>query len=216
MDLKKKHKMKKMFYGIFGLFIPLYSLIFSQKGPHGDLVLVTFSQIGARYGAIEQLIIWGIITSLYYFSFLSYLFDLSGSSSRVLRMLLSITCLTLLITVFLPYAPSMFPIVAATHNYLAYITATATVFTMSIFIISLYQIDEKLFYRSLIIFAIAVAILIYFLITFGVSSLFQIVLSFIMCSLMYVELILLEKSPKINIYQNTNHNFLESDELNIF
>src|SRR5690554_4995749 len=97
MNIIKKHQNRKKLFAIAGIFIPLFTLTFSYKGPYGDLILVTFSQIGARYGAIEQLILWGIMTSIYYFSFLNYLFAMSGKNSIALKTLLSITCMTLLI-----------------------------------------------------------------------------------------------------------------------
>src|SRR5690554_585398 len=125
MNIIKKHQNRKKLFAIAGIFIPLFTLTFSYKGPYGDLILVTFSQIGARYGAIEQLIIWGIMTAIYYFSFLSYLFAMAGRKSITLKTLLSINCMTLLITVFLPYAPTMFKITSKLHNYLAYITAAS-------------------------------------------------------------------------------------------
>ncbi|MCK9471289.1 MAG: hypothetical protein WC006_04395 [Bacilli bacterium] len=202
MDLMKKHQIKKKLFALAGILIPLYTLTFSYKGPYGDLILVTFSQIGARYGAIEQLILWGIMTSLYYFSFLSYLFAMSGKSSITLKALLSITCITLLVTVFLPYAPSMFKITSKFHNFLAYITAASVVALLLIFIIQLKPIDSKLFYKSLATYTLCLLIVLYFLLTYGVSSLFQIVLSAIMCILMFVLLLYIENSKKIDIYKN--------------
>lgn len=209
MNYRKKHDTNKKLFGLVGIFIPLYTLTFSYKGPYGDLILVTFSQIGARYGAIEQLILWGIMTSIYYFSFLSYLFSMSGKSSITLKALLSITCMTLLITVFLPYAPTMFPITSKTHNFLAYITAASVVSLLFIFILKLKKIENKLFYKSLTAYIISISIVLYVLLVYGVSSLFQITLSAVMCILMYVLLLLLENSNKIDIYKNLYKNFNE-------
>lgn len=206
MNYRKKHDTNKKLFALVGIFIPLYTLTFSYKGPYGDLILVTFSQIGARYGAIEQLILWGIMTSIYYFSFLSYLFSMSGKSSITLKALLSITCMTLLITVFLPYAPTMFPITSKTHNFLAYITAASVVSLLLIFIIKLKKIENTLFYKSIAAYIISISIVLYVLLVYGVSSLFQITLSAVMCILMYVLLLFLENSDKIDIYKNLYKN----------
>lgn len=216
MDYKKKHKIKKVLFLIFGIFIPLYSYLLSQKGPGGDLILVTFSQIGSRYGGIEQLIIWGIMTSLYYFTFLSYLFDISGSHSFLLRIMLSVTCLSLLITVFLPFSPTMFPIASSTHNYLAYVTASSTVITMLLFIIELFYIDRHIFKYSLGLFLIVASVLLTVLITYGVSSLFQITLASLMLFFMYIELLLLERSKVIDIYENMKKNDHHHEDLEVF
>lgn len=205
----KKHQINKKLFLIAGIFIPLFTLTFSYKGPYGNLILVTFSQIGARYGAIEQLILWGIMTSLYYFSFLSYLFAMSGRSSITLKALLSITCITLLVTVFLPYAPSMFKITSKFHNFLAYITAASVIALLLIFIIQLKKLDNTLFYKSIAAYIVSVSIVMYFLLVYGVSSLFQIALSAVMCMLMYALLILIESSKKIDIYKNLYKNFNE-------
>ena len=89
----KKHKIKKLIYGLIGLvIIPIYSYIFSLNGPKGDLILVTFSQIGSRYGAIENLIIWGILSSFYYFSLIDYLMYLSDTEIPAIKVNLAFSC----------------------------------------------------------------------------------------------------------------------------
>lgn len=196
----KKHKIKKLLFGIIGLiFIPVISYLLSLNGPKGDLILVTFSQIGSRYGAIENLIIWGIISSFYYFSIMEYLIFLSDTIVPGLKLFLSLSCLSLLITVFLPFAPSMFPIASETHNILAYITGVSIVTTLFIYIFSFWNRERGYFYKSFFLLIALVIILIIFLIAFGVSSLFQIILSCALCSYMYMELIFLEKSKIIDI-----------------
>ena len=140
------------------------------------MILVTFSQIGSRYGAIEDLIIWGIISSFYYFIFLEYLFYLSESKSKFLRITLAFSCLSLLITVFLPFAPAMFPIASETHNTLAYITAISIVLTLFLYVFEFWKRDRKLFYLSFFLLLFIVTTIIMVLIFYGVSSLFQIVL----------------------------------------
>jgi len=213
----QKHKRNKLIFLIGGVFIPLFSFTFSNKGPYGDLVLVTFSQIGARYGAIELLILWGIMTSSYYFFFLSYLLEISGEDSVVLKALLSITCMTLLITVFLPYAPTMFPITAQAHNYLAYVTCSSIVLLLLLFILKLKNIEKKLFLKSIITFLCCISILLFVLLYYGVSSLFQIVLTVTMCILMFLLLKYLETCKKIDIYKNLEKNIINNSiEKDIF
>jgi hypothetical protein len=204
MELKsrKKHKRRKIWFGIIGLIvIPLYSFLLSQNGPGGDLILVTFSQIGSRYGAIEDLIIWGIISSFYYFIFLEYLFYLSESKSKFLRITLAFSCLSLLITVFLPFAPAMFPIASETHNTLAYITAISIVLTLFLYVFEFWKRDRKLFYLSFFLLLFIVTTIIMVLIFYGVSSLFQIVLSSSLCLFLFLQLCFLEKSKKIDIFK---------------
>lgn len=217
MNIIKKHQNRKKLFAIAGIFIPLFTLTFSYKGPYGDLILVTFSQIGARYGAIEQLILWGIMTSIYYFSFLNYLFVMSGKNSIALKTLLSITCMTLLITVFLPYAPTMFPITSKTHNFLAYITAASVVALLLLFILNLYTIEIKLFIKSLVVYLVSVSVIVFVLLYFGVSSLFQIILSAVMCILMFTLLLFLENCKDLNIYENLEkYTTKDNSEVDIF
>lgn len=216
MDNRRSHTIKKKAFALFGLVVPLYTLTFSYKGPFSSLTIVTFSQIGARYGAIDQLIIWGIMSSVYYFLFLSYLFDLSGNGGRGITLLLGINFLTLLVTVFLPFAPSMFPFMAKAHNFLAYITAASTVFSLLIYVIKLKNTDLYLFLISLTVFIAAISVVVTVLLVFGVSSLFQIVLSTVMCLLMFVFMIFLEKSKKIDIYENLENKLNSLEKSVIF
>jgi hypothetical protein len=162
-------------------------------------VLVTFSQIGARYGAFELLIIWGILTSLYFMGFLSYLVSITKFNNLFMSLLIGFGGLSMLVTVFFPFAPSMFPITSNTHNTLAYVTAIATLFTLVVFVGSLLRVDKALFFKSLITLVVTIAICLSVLVAFGVSSLFQIVFSTLLCGLLFLILRFLEKSPFVDI-----------------
>ena len=197
---EKRAKTYKITFFIVGLIIvPIYAIFFSQFGPGGDLIIVTFSQIGARYGAMELLIIWGILTSLYYLAFLSYLTVLTRFNNMIMSFLIGFGGLSMLVTVFLPFAPSMFPITSETHNFLAYVTAVSTLFALVVFVGSLFWVDRLLFVRSAVILLVIIAICLTVLIKFGVSSLFQIVFSTLLCLLLCLLLYFIEKSPHVDI-----------------
>ena len=199
---QKRAKNLKLIFLIVGLgVIPLYAIIFSQFGPGGNLILVTFSQIGARYGAIELFTIWGILTSLYYLAFLSYLTVLTRFNNFIMNFLIGFGVISMLVTVFLPFAPSMYPRVSKTHNLLAYVTAVSTLLGLVVFVGSLYRLDLRLFTKSLIALLLVIGISIIVLLVFGVSSLFQIVFSTLLCVLLCLLLLFIEKSPHINIEQ---------------
>lgn len=206
MSSLKKHKYKKTAYGIIGLaVIPIYSFILSLKGPYDDLfkrlIIVTFSQIGARYGAIEDLIIWGLLTSFYYYSLVDYLLYLSDTDIPILNVTLAFSCLSILIIVFLPFAPTMFPLASETHNTLSYIAGGAIIMTLLIFDFSFWKRDRKLFYKSFLLLLAVVIALVVVMLTVGVSSLFQILLASFLCLYMFLELLFLEKSEKIDIFR---------------
>ncbi|MGD9887014.1 MAG: hypothetical protein AB7T03_03520 [Bacilli bacterium] len=197
---EKRAKTYKITFFIVGLIIvPIYAIFFSQFGPGGDLIIVTFSQIGARYGAMELLIIWGILTSLYYLAFLSYLTVLTRFNNMIMSFLIGFGGLSMLVTVFLPFAPSMFPITSETHNFLAYVTAVSTLFALVVFVGSLFWVDRLLFVRAAVILLVIIAICLTVLIKFGVSSLFQIVFSTLLCLLLCLLLYFIEKSPHVDI-----------------
>jgi len=202
MNCRKKHYYKKVVFGIFGiLIIPAYGYLFALNGPGGDLIIVTFSQIGSRYGAIESLIFWGIMTSLYYFLFLDYLFYLTGSKNIFLLFNLALSCLSILVTVFLPFAPTMFPVAAQTHNFLARVSAVSIVVTLFVFILVYLKIDKTIFYKSLALFIVVVAINVVVLLFFGISSLFQIVLTATLCPFLFCNLLFLEKSKRFDVFK---------------
>lgn len=201
-DYRKKHYYKKVFFGIFGfLIIPAYSYLFALNGPGGDLIIVTFSQIGSRYGAIESLIFWGIMLSLYYFFFLSYLYQLTGEKNIFFQINLALSCLSILLTVFLPFAPTMFPIAGKLHNILARVSAVSCAVTLLVFVFIYSKIDRAVFIKSLIAFLVVLAFNVLILINYGISSLFQIVLAATFCPYLYLNLLFLEKSDKFNIYE---------------
>ena len=202
MKYYKRHKLTKIIYGILGLIvIPIYAVLFSQIGPNGDLILVTFSQIGSRYGGLEGLILWGIITSVFFFSFLHYLSIITKVKNILMEICIAIGCLSMLISVFLPFAPTMFPIASETHNFLAYLTAVSVCVSLLFFILAIKRIDLSIFHKSLILYLIILFIGITVYITVGVSSLFQIILVVSFCSFLFIELVIVEKSDKINIFE---------------
>jgi hypothetical protein len=199
--IKRAHTYKLIFIIVGLIIVPLYAIVFSQFGPGGDLILVTFSQIGSRYGAMELLIIWGIMTSLYYIAFLSYLTVITKFDYLIMRFLIGFGGLSMLVTVFLPFAPSMFPIASETHNFLAYVTAVSTLFGLVVFTISLVRIDMALFLKTIITLFVVVAICLTILVKFGVSSLFQIVFSTLLCGMLCLNLFYIETCKNIDIVQ---------------
>lgn len=201
MDYRRKHLYKKVFFGLFGfIIIPVYSYLFALNGPGGDLIIVTFSQIGSRYRAIESLIFWGIMLSLYYFFFLSYLYRLTKSKSVFFQINLALSCLSILLTVFLPFAPTMYPLAAKTHNFLARVSAVSCAVTLFVFVFAYLKIDRAVFVKTLILFLIILGANIAVLILYGISSLFQVVLSATFCPYLYLNLTFLERSRKYDIY----------------
>jgi len=201
MDCQKKHRIKKLLFGIFGIvIIPVYGYLFALNGPDGNLIIVTFSQIGSRYGAVESLILWGILSTVYYFSLLDYLLFLTGYKNILLHINLGLSCLSMVVTVFLPFAPTMFPLVSRTHNFLARVSAFSFLATTLIFISYYLKKDKVVFFKALMSFLFVLAANIYVIINYGISSLFQIVLSATFCPFLFINLLFLEKSPLFDIY----------------
>lgn len=218
MNYRRKHHIRKWGSGLIGMVVlPLYGIVFSLKGPSGDLLLSTFSQIGSRYGGIEILIVWGIFAALYFFLSLSYLFDISQADSLLLRTMMIITCLSLLWTVYLPYQPLMFPVASDLHNLCAYLTALCAIITLLLFDWSLKKTDRKLFVQSIAILIVSVVILLALYLLYKVSSLLQIALTTIIAADMFLEFSLIENSPAMNLEavmkslyeksENQNHDF---------
>lgn len=201
MDYRKKHRIKKLLFGVFGfIVIPVYGYLFALNGPGGNLIIVTFSQIGSRYGAVESLIMWGILSAIYYFSFLDYLLFLTGYKNILLHINLALSCLSMVVTVFLPFAPTMFPLVSKTHNFLARVAAFSFLATILIFICAYLKKDKKVFFKAFMLFAAVLGVNIYVIINYGISSLFQIILSATFCPFLFFNLIFLERSSSFDIY----------------
>lgn len=194
----KKHRRIKITLMIIGLFIiPVYSILF---GTNGDLILMTFSQVGGRIdGKLEALIIWGILCSIYFYYGIEYMLKLIKRENNHVTTILAIGCGSLILTVLLPFNTMMYPASSEIHNDLARVAIVLIIISVLMFIFELKKFDKTVFKKCLITYIISLIILVISFIFFKVSSIFQIIFASIMSYFIIIALLIIEKSKKINL-----------------
>lgn len=197
MKYNSLHKKIKLFLGILGLvIIPIYSVMYAING---DPLLVTFSAVGGRYNKQPYLILWGILLSVFFFVSLSYLFIITRMENNKIKMSLTVGSVLLLVSVIVPFIPSMYPIISEIHNNLAYITAIFGIFVIYAFVLTLQKLDKKLYKRSLNLLNIVVLITVIIFLLVGSSSVFQIHYSVGVCFFLFLLIVMIERSNLIDI-----------------
>lgn len=120
-------------YGI----IPIYTIMFAYNS---NLFTSNFSVISQFSNRQLSFIIWGILIGSYFYYLLKGIILTVPNNKREQR-LLSAAALFLLISINLPYAPERYPFESLMHVICACITAL-------IFMVCLYMIIIKLYYRK--------------------------------------------------------------------
>lgn len=197
-EILSRHNRIKIFFIIIGLvIIPIYSYLF---GNNGDLILMTFSQVGGRIdGKLEGLIIWGLICAVYFYSIIEYMLMMIKRKNYFVTGTLLIGCISLILTVYLPFNTVMYPASSEIHNNLARIAVAMIIISVLLFVFSLKKFDNKVFIKSIIAFGVSIILLILCFLRCGVSSIFQIVFASIMSYLSLIIFLFIEKSDKLDL-----------------
>lgn len=209
----KKHKQVKIALIIIGLIIiPLYSILF---GINGDLIDMTFSQVGGRIdGKLQGLIIWGAICSIYFYFAVEYMFMMLGKSNRLILGLVGLGCICLMITVFLPFNTMMYPISSEIHNNLVRVAVVIIILAIMFFVINLKNYDKKTFIISLVSYLICIVVILAIFLKYRVSSIFQIAFVTLMCIYLILQFALIEKSPSTDLLLSLNKKKSEIEKNN--
>ena len=151
---------------IIGLFIiPVYSILF---GTNGDLILMTFSQVGGRIdGKLEALIIWGILCSIYFYYGIDYMLKLIKRENNHVTTILAIGCGSLILTVLLPFNTMMYPASSEIHNDLARVAIVLIIISVLMFIFELKKFDKTVFKKCLITYICKYYVIFYYYCTFN-------------------------------------------------
>lgn len=209
----KKHKQIKIALIIIGLIIiPLYSILF---GINGDLIDMTFSQVGGRIdGKLQGLIIWGAICSMYFYFTVEYMFMMLGKNNKFVLGLVGIGCICLMVTVFLPFNTMMYPVSSEIHNNLVRVAVAIIIVAILFFVINLKNYDKKTFIISLISYLICIAVILVIFFKYRVSSIFQIAFVTLMCVYLILQFMLIEKSPSTDLLLSLNKKKSEIEKNN--
>lgn len=198
-DRYKKTK-KRMFIvlGIFALIIiPTYTIIFAMAAD--NIFDFSLSFIGNSLGKKKQLIIWGISLAIFFFIFLGYLFKLTNMKNKRINRLLIGSCFLLVLTVFTPFLPEIYPTLAEFHNMFAVGSVLLTLVTLYAYVFTLKDIDTPLYRKTLLAINIVTLLnaIVYFLV--GMSSAIEIAFVILVCGFLFLTLFRVYRSEKINV-----------------
>jgi hypothetical protein len=196
---KKRIRKAGVLYGLMALVvIPVYTVFFATQA---DLITKNMSYIGGYMGGYTRLLIWGIVSALFYLGFSSYLFMLTRfSNARVRRMLLA-ACAMLVLTVALPFVPEVWPRMAQMHNTFAMLAPVIMVLVMYVFVFYLGKCDRAIYKKALFSLnslVLVSAILMFFL---GASGLLEVIFSVGMCVLLFLLLVWLSHSEQMDVVE---------------
>lgn len=124
-------------YGI----IPVFTVLFAYNS---DLFTSNFSVISQISNRRVALLIWGVLIGFYFYYLLKKIL-LTIPNNHNEKCLITISGLFLLAALYTPYAPDQYPFQAALHVLLA---CTAAL----LFVICLYMIILKLYYRKRVLY----------------------------------------------------------------
>lgn len=194
----KRHKRIKYILMVVGLLIiPVYSVFF---GANGDLIDMTFSQVGGRIdGKLESLIIWGGLCSIYFYSIIEYMQMLLEKENKLVAWLVGLGCICLMITVFLPFNTMMYPVSSEIHNNLVRVAVVIIIIAVLYFVLNLKKVNKKTYTISLVTYLICILLLVGIFLKYHVSSVFQIAFVTVMSYFLIFEFVLIEKCPNVDI-----------------
>lgn len=184
-------------YGLWALvIIPIYTILYATRA---DLITQNMSYIGGYMGGYRGLVIWGVVSGVFYLGFTSYLFMLTKFTNKRVRRMLFAACAMLIITVLLPFVPEIWPRAAEMHNFFAMLAPIVMVVTMYIFVFYLAKCDRSVYKRALWSLNTMVLISAVLMFLTGSSGLLEVVFSVGMCVLLFMILIWLSHSEHLDL-----------------
>lgn len=133
------------------------------------------SDLGNELGHRYYLIIWAASASLYFLFYTYVIMQQSNYKNRLVTLCLCISCIGMLISVLLPYAPHQLPVLAKWHTRTAIASTTLYVLTFYMYLFHLMKKDFLLFQQRCSRFTTLVSFdLLLYLIHGGVSTLLEI------------------------------------------
>ena len=209
----KYKKIKKRVFITLGIFaviiIPFYTIIFALND---DIFNSSLSIIGNSLGKKAQLIIWCISLALFFFCFLGYLFKLTNMKNKRINRMLIATGFLLILTGFTPFLPEIYPILAEFHNYFAVGSVILTLITLYCYVFTLRDIDKPLYRKALfgIIIVTFLNALVFYLV--GMCSAIEISFVVLVCGYLFIMLLGIYKSDKIDIDHNIKKTLEEREQ----
>ena len=193
---KKLHKATFM-YGLFALLvIPVYTLDYACNA---SLLKASMSMIGGEQGKLAGLIVWGVLSAVFFLSFTNYLFMLTRYRNLRVKRLMWVACGLLMAAVFIPFLPEVLPVLSKLHEIFAMTSCILIVITLFIFSYSLQKYDRRIYVRAMIYLTSAVLMSGVVIFLVGVTSLLEVLFTIAMCVFLFLMLVWLSRSKDIDV-----------------
>ena len=188
-----------LLYGAMALFvIPVYTLLYAAKA---ELITGNMSMVGGMMGGYNGLVLWGVISGLFYLGFTLYLFMLTRFTDPKVRRMLFAGCAMLICTVILPFVPEVWPRAAQLHNILAMAAPILIILTQYFFVFYLRRCDWAVYKKALASLNAIVLVSGLLLFATGASGLLEVVVTTLMCGFLFMLLVWLAHSEKIDMVE---------------
>jgi hypothetical protein len=157
--------------------------------------------VGGMMGRYNGLVLWGVISGLFYLGFTLYLFMLTRFTDAKVRRMLFAGCAMLIGTVILPFVPEVWPRAAQLHNVLAMAAPILIILTQYFFVFYLGRCDRAVYKKALASLNAIVLVSGLLLFATGASGLLEVVVTTLMCGFLFMLLVWLAHSEKIDMIQ---------------
>jgi len=188
-----------LIYGVLAIFIiPIYTVLYATKA---DLITQNMSIIGGSMGGYRALVLWGVLSALFYLGFTLYLFMLTRFTNPRVRRMLFAGCAMLIFTVILPFVPEVWPRAAQLHNILAMAAPIVIILTLYFFVFYLARCDRAVYKKALTALNTIVMVSALLLFATGTSGLLEVVVTVAMCGFLFMLLVWLAHSEKLDLLE---------------
>ena len=171
-----------MKFFITWIVIPVLTIIVS--GP-GDWFHINFSVVGSMFPQNMILLLWAIVIGCFYHSFTTQTFFQTADflDTRIEQIMIDFSITLLIASVFLPYQPSMRPIISGLHLIMAFSASVIFFIAVTIADIKLYMVEPVLFVlpTALLIMAIVATIGLLIVCDFLITSALELFLTLFSC-----------------------------------
>ena len=184
---QKKLKKALLWYGLFALWlIPVYTVKLATKA---DLLEYSISFVGNSLGHRQSLILWTVMSGVFFASFVGYLLVLTRNTASSAKKLIYVASGMLILSNLIPFLPEQFPKLAQYHSFFAMASSLMLAVTLFVFVWALRKFDRRVFKKSMRLLLLVVSISGALMMAFGVNSLLEVVAIWSVCLFMFIELV---------------------------
>lgn len=193
---ERKLKLGIFLYSLFALLlIPLYTV---NLASHANVLDYSISFIGNNLGHRQSLIVWTVMSGVFFICFICYLLVLTKNTKSSAKWMIYLASGMLIVCNFIPFLPEQFPRLARYHNFFAMASSLLLALTLFVFVLALRKFDRRIFWKAMWLLLAVVAVSGVLMLLFGVNSLLETVSILSVCLFMFCVLFWLLRSDRFD------------------